>query len=159
MWAGQGGKEGYGEKPVSHNVWGGRQLVQAGRKYDRIGASGTQSRSVPKLQRAMKFLHSGGIGKLYAAKALCFKPRNSIKMQPDTPVPAGLDYDLWLGPAPWRPFNANRLHYQWHWHWDYGTTDMGNPGIHQMDIMRWGMNTHDYPHTIHGIGRLYDTRV
>ena len=156
IWSCQAGKDVYVEKPISHNVFEGRQAVNAARKYDRIVAAGTQSRSKPVFQRAMKFLHDGGIGKLFGAKALCYKPRNSIGYQADSEVPEGLDYDLWLGPAPWRPYNANRIHYTWHWHWDTGTTDMGNQGIHQMDIMRWGMDKTEYPHSIKGIGGLYE---
>ena len=155
IWACQAGKDVYVEKPVSHNVSEGRRIVEAARKYDRIVQTGTQNRSEVDMQEAMKFLHEGGIGKIYMAKALCYKRRKSIGCVPDSPVPEGLDYNLWLGPAPERPFNANRLHYKWHWFWDYGTTDMGNQGIHQMDIARWGLGKSDLPRKIHGAGAKF----
>jgi hypothetical protein len=86
-----------------------------------------------------KFLHDGGLGEVYMAKGLCYKWRDTIGHTPDSPVPAGVNYDLWLGPAPKRPFSKNRFHYNWHWNWDYGNGDMGNQGIHEMDIARWGL--------------------
>ena len=88
----------------------------------------------------MDFLHSGKLGKVYLAKGLCYKPRGSIGTKADAPVPEGVDYNLWLGPAPDRPFNPNRFHYEWHWNWDYGGGDLANQGIHQMDLARWGLN-------------------
>jgi len=82
------------------------------------------------------------------AKGLCYKPRGSIGHKPDGPVPAGVDYNLWLGPAPERPFNPNRFHYNWHWFWDYGNGELGNQGIHQMDVARWGLNKHEFPKAV-----------
>ena len=82
------------------------------------------------------------------AKGLCYKPRGSIGHKPDGPVPAGVDYNLWLGPAPERPFNPNRFHYNWHWFWDYGNGDLGNQGIHQMDVARWGLGKHEFPKAV-----------
>ena len=155
IWACQAGKDVYVEKPVSHNVSEGRRIVEAARKYGRIVQTGTQSRSVPALQQAMKFMHDGGIGKIYMAKGLCYKRRKSIGNTPDGPAPEGVDYNLWLGPAPERPYSRNRFHYNWHWIWDYGTTDMGNQGIHQMDIARWGLNKHELPTKIHGAGEKF----
>ena len=150
IWACQAGKDVYVEKPVSHNISEGRRIVEAARKYDRVVQTGTQGRSSPAMQEAIKFIHDGGIGKVYMAKGLCYKRRKSIGHTPDAPVPEGVDYDLWLGPAPERPFSRNRFHYNWHWMWDYGTTDMGNQGVHQMDIARWGINKHELPARING---------
>ncbi|MGC8642343.1 MAG: Gfo/Idh/MocA family protein [Isosphaeraceae bacterium] len=145
VWACQAGKDVYVEKPVSHNVTEGRRMVEAARKYKRIVQAGTQLRSHKGIQDAMAFIHSGKLGKVYMAKGLCYKPRGSIGHKPDGPVPPGVDYDIWLGPAPQRPFNPNRFHYNWHWFWDYGNGDLGNQGIHQMDLARWGLGKHEFP--------------
>jgi len=155
IWACQAGKHVYVEKPTSHNIWEGRKMVEAARKYNRVVAVGMQNRSIRGVQSAMKFLHEGKLGDIYSAKGLCFKPRDSIGEKQNTPVPAGVHYDLWLGPAPYRPFNPNRFHYNWHWFWDYGCTDLGNQGPHQMDIARWGMNKNGYPQKIHCSGGYY----
>jgi predicted dehydrogenase len=148
IWAVQAGKDVYVEKPVSHNVSEGRRMVEAARKYNRIVQTGTQLRSHKGIQDAMAFVHSGKLGKVYMAKGLCYKPRGSIGHQPDGPVPPGVDYNLWLGPAPERPFNPNRFHYNWHWHWDYGNGDLGNQGIHQMDVARWGLGKQEFPKAV-----------
>jgi predicted dehydrogenase len=145
IWACQAGKDVYVEKPVSHNVTEGRRMVEAARKYNRIVQTGTQIRSHKGIQDAIAFLNSGKLGKVYMAKGLCYKPRGSIGHKPDGPVPAGVDYNIWLGPAPERPFNPNRFHYNWHWFWDYGNGDLGNQGIHQMDIARWGLGKQEFP--------------
>ena len=155
VWACQAGKDVYVEKPTSHNIWEGRQAVEAARKYSRIVQAGMQNRSNRSVQAAIKFLHEGGIGDVYMAKGLCFKPRESIGRKPNSPVPQGVHYDLWLGPAPYRPFNENRFHYNWHWFWDYGCADLGNQGPHQMDIARWGMNKYDYPVKVHCSGGYF----
>ena len=158
IWACQAGKDVYLEKPISHNISEGRRIIEAARKYNRIVQAGTQGRSSEMLRSAIEFLHNGGIGKIYMAKGMCYKRRVSIGRQPDAPVPDGVDYDLWLGPAPKRAYNRNRFHYNWHWFWDYGTTDMGNQGVHQMDIARWGLGKNELPRKIHGIGGkfIYD---
>ncbi len=135
----QAGKDVYVEKPCSHNIWEGRQLVAAARKHNRIVQHGTQGRSSPAIREAIQKLQQGVIGEVYMARALCFKWRPTIGRQPDGPVPAGVNYDLWLGPAPQRPFNPNRFHYNWHWFWDYGNGDLGNQGVHEMDMARWGL--------------------
>ena len=155
IWACQAGKDVYVEKPVSHNIWEGRQIVNAARKYNCLVQAGTQNRSNPSVRAAMKFLHDGGIGDVYMAKGLCFKPRDTIGRKPDSATPPGVNYDLWLGPAPLRPFNENRFHYTWHWFWDYGCADLGNQGPHQMDIARWGLNKSEYPERIHCAGGKY----
>ena len=139
IWACQAGKDVYVEKPLSHNIWEGRKLVEAARKYNRIVQHGTQCRSSQALIEGMQKLKEGVIGKVYMAKGLCYKWRDTIKRTPESAVPAGVNYDQWLGPAPQRPFSANRFHYNWHWHWDTGNGDIGNQGVHQMDIARWGL--------------------
>ncbi|MBI1765922.1 MAG: Gfo/Idh/MocA family oxidoreductase [Acidobacteria bacterium] len=139
IWACQAGKHVYLEKPCSQSYWEGRQLVAAARKYDRIVQHGTNSRSGVALREGMQKLREGVIGEVYMARGLCFKPRNTIGKKPDGAAPAGVNYDLWLGPAPQRAFNPNRFHYNWHWNWDYGNGDIGNQGIHEMDIARWGL--------------------
>ncbi len=155
IWACQAGKDVYVEKPLSYCVLEGRKAVQAARKYGRVVQVGTGGRSSAANIAAMKFLHDGGLGDIYMAKGLCYKPRDSIGRKKDSPVPKGLHWDLWLGPAPYRPFNENRFHYNWHWFWDTGTTDMGNQGSHQMDIARWGLNKRVHPVKIHGTGNYY----
>ena len=145
------GKDVYVEKPCSHNIWEGRQLVNAARKYQRMCQHGTQGRSSPAIREAVAKLHQGLIGEVYMARGVCFKWRPSIGKTPDEPVPPGVDYDLWLGPAPKRPFNPNRFHYNWHWHWDYGNGDMGNQGVHEMDMARWGLGV-KMPSKVHAAG-------
>jgi len=140
IWAMQAGKDVYVEKPVSHNITEGRRMEEVRVKYNRVCQAGTQSRSSPAHQQAIKYIHDGKIGKVMLARGLCYKLRKSIGHFDDSPVPPGVDYDLWLGPAAERPFNRNRFHYEWHWNWDYGDGDIGNQGIHQMDLCRWALN-------------------
>ena len=138
IWACQAGKDAYVEKPVSHNVSEGRVLAEAARKYGRIVQCGTQSRSSVGLQQAVKWGQAGNLGKLQWARGTCYKRRPSIgKVDGPTPFPAGIDQDLWFGPAPVKPLMRKKLHYDWHWVWDTGNGDLGNQGIHQMDIARW----------------------
>lgn len=132
------GKDVYCEKPVSHNVWEGRQLVAAAQKYERICQCGTQSRSSPSLQKAVQFVQDGNLGKIQYAIGTCYKPRLSIgKLDKPLQVPSHIDYDLWCGPAEKRELFRPNLHYDWHWDFNTGNGDMGNQGIHQMDIARW----------------------
>ena len=138
IWAIQAGADVYVEKPVSHNVWEGRQLVNAARKYKKIVQTGTQARSSKCIQDAVKWVQAGNLGKIKVSRGLCYKRRPSIGDIADTKeVPREVDYNLWLGPAPKKPLTRERLHYDWHWMWDYGNGDLGNQGIHQMDIARW----------------------
>ncbi|MDX1326953.1 MAG: Gfo/Idh/MocA family oxidoreductase, partial [Arenibacter sp.] len=140
IWACQAGKHVYVEKPSSHNVWEGRKMVEAARKYNRVVQVGFQNRSISNVMQAMEFLHNGGIGEVYMARGTCFKPRDSFGISADTAPPASLNYDLWLGPAAYRPYNEKRGHYNWHWHWNTGNGDTGNQGPHQFDVARWGLN-------------------
>lgn len=138
IWAIQADADVYVEKPVSHNVWEGRQLVNAARKYKKIVQTGTQARSSKCIQDAVKWVQAGNLGKIKVSRGLCYKRRPSIGDVVDTmEVPREVDYNLWLGPAPKKPLTRERLHYDWHWMWDYGNGDLGNQGIHQMDIARW----------------------
>jgi predicted dehydrogenase len=137
IWSIQAGKHVSVEKPCCHNFLEGRKLVEAARKYNVCVQDGAEQRSNPCAISAAKFLRDGGLGEVYLSKGLCYKWRDTIGAKPDGPVPPGVHYDLWLGPARKRPFNPNRFHYNWHWNWDYGNGDMGNQGIHEMDIARW----------------------
>ncbi len=140
VWACQAGKDVYVEKPVSHNVWEGRQAVEAARKFQRIVQTGTQSRSSEAIQRAIAFLRSGELGKIKWARGLCYKRRASIgRVSGPQPIPTTVDYDLWTGPAPLEPLMRARLHYDWHWRWATGNGDLGNQGIHEMDLGRWAL--------------------
>lgn len=140
LWAIQAGKDVYCEKPVSHNVSEGRRVVQAARKYGKIVQTGTQCRSNPGMRDAMQFIHGGGIGDVKIARGLCYKRRTSIGPKGEYPIPVGVDYNLWLGPAPEKKLTRPKFHYDWHWQWDYGNGDLGNQGIHQMDLCRWALN-------------------
>jgi predicted dehydrogenase len=152
IWACQAGKDVYVEKPCSHNLWEGQQMVRAASKYSRIVQHGTQSRSMPGVMAAMEKLQKEQIvGDIYLSRGLCFKWRDTIGCAPISPVPAGVDYDLWTGPAPMQPFTKNHFHYNWHWFWNYGNGDLGNQGIHQMDIARWGLGL-GFPNKISAFG-------
>jgi predicted dehydrogenase len=151
IWACQAGKDVYVEKPCSHNVFESKQIVAAARKYDRLVQHGTNSRSTAGLKEAVQQLRDGLIGDVYMARGLCFKWRDTIGRTPVQPVPAGVHYDEWLGPAPKTEFTKNRFHYNWHWFWDYGNGDFGNQGIHEVDICRWGLGV-KYPKKISAIG-------
>jgi predicted dehydrogenase len=151
VWACQAGKHVYVEKPASHNVREGRKMVEAARKYDRVVQLGTQCRSAPHYLDLIAAIRAGRIGRVHMAKAWNSQRRRTIGHKADAPVPAGVDYDLWLGPAPARPFNPNRFHSTWHWHWDYGTDDMGNDGVHDLDIARWGLGV-EGPSTVSAAG-------
>jgi predicted dehydrogenase len=139
IWTCQAGKDVYIEKPCSHNWFEGRQLVRAVKKYHRICQHGSQSRSNPGMIEAIKHVQDGTIGKVYMARALCYKWRDTIGHAQPEPVPAGVNYDLWTGPAPLKPFTRNRFHYNWHWIWDTGNGEVGNQAIHEIDIARWGL--------------------
>jgi predicted dehydrogenase len=155
IWACQAEKDVFVEKPVSHTVVEGRKMVEAARKYNRIVQTGTQARSSISTVNAFKFIQEGGLGDIYMAKGLCLKPRASIGHTKNTAIPKGVDWDAFLGPAPYRPFNENRFHYKWHWFWDTGNGDMGNQGIHQADMARWALNKWTHPVRIYGTGDYF----
>jgi len=178
IWGLQAGKHVYVEKPASHTVWEGRKMVEAQQRFGKLVQVGTMNRSRPAVRTAIKFMQDGNIGKIYMARGLCFKPRASIGKYPDGPMQAGekfaltvgstnyepaydaqylskVDYDLWIGPAPKKPFNRNRFHYNWHWQWDYGNGDTGNQGPHQFDIARWGLGKQEHPVKITSVGGYF----
>jgi predicted dehydrogenase len=140
IWAMKAGKDVYVEKPGSHNIFEGRMLIEAQKKYKRVFQHGVQLRSSTAIQEAIKHLRDGVIGDVYMARGLVFKWRPDIGDKGTEPVPAGLDYDLWTGPAEMRPFSRNYVHYNWHWHWNYGNGDVGNQGIHETDLCMWGLD-------------------
>jgi len=175
IWACQAGKDVYVEKPCSHNIFESQQIVAAARKYDRIVQQGSQSRSSAALQEGVKRMRDGEFGEVYMTRGLCYKWRDTIGKYPDGPMAEGsekfgytvgargsegpytpeylshVDYDLWQGPAQARPFNRNRFHYNWHWFWDTGNGDLGNQGIHEVDISRWGLGV-THPTKVSAIG-------
>lgn len=155
IWACQTGKHVYVEKPASHNVWEGRKMVEAARKYNRRVQVGFQNRSIENVMEAMKFLHEGGIGDVYMARGLCYKPRGSFGKVANSTPPESLHYDEWLGPAPFRPYNEKHVHYNWHWFWPTGNGDTGNQGPHQFDVARWGMNKNEHPVSVYSTGGIY----
>ena len=151
IWGCQAGKDVYVEKPCSHNIFEARQIVAAAQKYNRMVQHGTNSRSPWRSAEAVRRCARALIGDVYMARGLCFKWRDTIGRAAVEPVPAGVHYDLWLGPAPKHEFTKNRFHYNWHWFWDYGNGDFGNQGIHEMDIARWGLGV-KYPTKVSAIG-------
>ncbi|MDX2180941.1 MAG: Gfo/Idh/MocA family oxidoreductase [Bryobacteraceae bacterium] len=146
------GKDVYVEKPASHNIREGRLMIDAARRNGKLMQVGTQSRSRESTVRAIELIKSGKIGRVLMAKAWNIQLRDDIGHKEDGPVPPGVDYETWLGPAPWIPFNENRFHYKWHWHWHFGTGDAGNDGAHQIDIARWALGE-SYPVRVSGSGR------
>jgi len=176
IWACQAGKHVFVEKPVCHNIWEGRKMVEAARKYNCLVQAGFQNRSLGNVRQAMKALHEGIIGDVYMARGLCYKRRdpigkvkegvgtgpdyeytifNSPGKQYSADYMANVDYDYWTGPADRLPFSYNRFHYNWHWHWNYGGGDTHNQGPHQFDIARWGLNKNEHPVRISSSGGLY----
>jgi predicted dehydrogenase len=152
IWAIQAGKDVYVEKPVSHNVSEGRRVVDAARKHGKICQAGTQCRSALGTNQLMDFLHKGGIGEIKLARGLCYKSRESIGPRGTYEVPSGVDYNVWCGPAPMNPLTRPKFHYDWHWQWDYGNGDLGNQGIHQMDLARWGLGQTDLGRSVISYG-------
>jgi predicted dehydrogenase len=158
IWACQAGKDVYVEKPASHNIYEGQRMIEVARKTGRMVQVGSQSRSIAHKIEAMKMLQEGVIGKIHLAKALCYKRRPSIGKKPllDQP-PAGIDWDMFLGPAQLKKFSETRFAYNWHWFWDTGNGDIGNQGVHEMDIARWGLGV-NWPKSVVSTGGkfLYD---
>ena len=149
----QAGKDVYVEKPVSHNVWEGRQAAMWSTKLSRLCQCGTQSRSSPSLKEAVAFVREGKLGQIQYAIGTCYKPRASIgKLDKPLQIPAYIDYDLWCGPAEKRELFRPRLSYDWHWDYNTGNGDMGNQGIHQMDIARWFLGEQQLSPKVMSIG-------
>lgn len=139
VWACQAGKDVYVEKPASHNIVEGRRMIEAARKYNRVVQHGTQRRASPHWTSAAEYVQSGKLGHVGMARAWIIRPRKNLGKPPDEPVPADVDYDLWLGPASLRPFNPNRFHYNWNWFWEYGGGELPNNGVHMLDMARRGL--------------------
>jgi predicted dehydrogenase len=155
IWACQAGKHVYVEKPASYNIFEGRKMVEAARKYNVRVQVGLNNRSSANVREAIKFLHDGGIGDVFMARGLCYKPRDSYGVAVDGVPPPTFHYDRWLGPAPQRPYSEKRSHYVWHWYWDTGNGDTGNTGPHQLDIARWGLNKNEHPLSVYSTGGLF----
>lgn len=158
IWAMQAGKDVYVEKPVSHNVVEGRRMVQAARKYQRICQAGLQARSNPGMRDAIRFVHAGNIGQILLARGLCYKRRGGIGAVGRYQVPSAVDYDMWLGPASIAPLTRSRFHFDWHWQDAYGNGDLGNQGVHQMDICRWGLGVGSLSETMFSMGGRFGFR-
>jgi predicted dehydrogenase len=152
----QAGKDVYCEKPISHNLSEGRRMIEAARRYNRVVQAGTQRRSGALLAKAVKFLRDGGLGKIYSGKTVVYRGRDPIGVVANSTAPAGVNYDMWLGPAPARPFSENHFHYHWHFFWEYGTSDLGNTGVHSLDATRWLIGKQEHPRTIYCVGGLYE---
>ena len=152
IWSCQAGKDVYVEKPISHNVTEGRRCVEAARKYGRIVQHGTQQRSSSSRASEIAAVQSGKYGKLLVSKGYCCKPRWSIGRQEPTAPPPEVDFDLWLGPAPKQPYHGNLVHYNWHWFWDFGNGDIGNQGIHELDVARWAIPGASIPTKVWSLG-------
>ncbi len=151
IYACQAGKHVYVEKPPSHNVWEGRKMVEAARRYRRVVQVGTQNRSAPYVRKALEYLKSGALGKVHLLKVYNLKSGGPFRAAGESPQPEGLDYDAWLGPAPRRPFSLSHFHGTWHAWWAYSGGDMADDGIHQLDIARW-LAGKDYPRAVTASG-------
>jgi predicted dehydrogenase len=154
IWAIHAGKDVYLEKPVSHNVSEGRRIVEFARKHGKIVQTGTQSRSsLTGIKAAVAWVREGHLGKIKVSRGICYKRRDSIgKVDGPQPIPPNIDYDLWCGPAPVKPLMRKRLHYDWHWVWDTGNGDLGNQGIHEMDVARWFLGVMELSPRVFAVG-------
>ena len=146
------GKHVYVEKPPSHNIREGRLMIEAARRHDRVMQVGTQSRSSEGIREGIELLRDGAIGDVLLVKVINSQRRANIGHGQPSDPPAHIDYDQWVGPAPWIRYQANRLHYGWHWSYKFGTGDMGNDGVHDLDIGLWGLGVETHPTTVHGYG-------
>jgi predicted dehydrogenase len=155
VWACQAGKDVYVEKPVCFTVTEGRRMVEAARKYNRIVQAGLNYRSDRRYRAGVRYIRDGSFGKPYRANAVVFRGRASIGRVKESSIPTGVNWDLFLGPAPYRAFNMNRFHYGWHYFWDTSTTEVGANGVHIMDTVRWALDKNEHPVKIHCVGGLY----
>lgn len=150
----QAGMDVYVEKPASHSIWEGRKMVEAARKYNRVAQVGTQNRSAEYVKEALEYVRSEQFGAVHFVRVVNSKLREPMKAEADSDVPAGVDYDMWLGPAPIRRFNLNHFHYTWHWFWNYGGGDLANDGVHQIDLARWAIDR-TLPESVTSIGAVH----
>jgi len=155
IWACQAGKDVYVEKPVSYNLSEGRKMVEAAEKYKRIVLGGMNYRFHKTVNEAIKLIHAGKLGKVHMAKSIAYNQRPSIGITKESSVPDGVHWDMFLGPAPFRPFSENRFLYNWHWMWDTGTSDLGNIGIYHLDVARWALNKNTHPVSVYTTGGLF----
>ena len=139
IWAMQSGKDAYVEKPVSHNISEGRRIVQVSRKTGKMCQGGTQNRSNMALAEAVEYMRAGKLGDVKLARSIIYGRRDSIGPKGKYELPANVDYDLFMGPAPLSPLTRKSLHYDWHWDWQTGNGELGNNNIHSLDICRWGL--------------------
>lgn len=152
IWACQAGKDVYCEKPCSYTLWEGRKMVEAARKYARIVQVGLQRRSSLRVRSVTSYVRQGNFGSAYRAKAVVYRGRISIGKVQEASIPDGVNWDLYLGPAPYRAFDLNRFHYGWHFFWDTSTSEIGNNGVHHLDVLRWGLDKQVHPVKIHCTG-------
>jgi predicted dehydrogenase len=145
IWACQAGKDVYVEKPLCHNIREGRKMVEAARKYNRVVQVGLNRRSENRNRSGVRFVHEGKFGPVYRAKAVVFRGRTSIGKVQEASIPKGVNWDLFLGPAPYRPFDLNHFHYGWHYFWNTATGEVGNNGVHAIDLVRWALNKNVHP--------------
>jgi predicted dehydrogenase len=155
IWGCQAGKDVYVEKPVSYTLREGRKMVEAARKYNRIVQAGLNRRSEKRNIAATRFAREAKFGPVYRAKAVVFRGRTSIGRVQESSIPKGVHWDLYLGPAPYRAFTLNRFHYGWHFFWDTSTTEVGNNGVHAIDLVRWGLNKNEHPVKISCVGGVF----
>ena len=155
IWACQAGKDVYVEKPVSHNLREGRKMVEAARKYNRIVQAGLNRRSENSNKAGVGFVQAATLGKPYRAKAVVFRPRTSIGKIQESSIPKGVNWDLYLGPAPYKAYTLNRFHYGWHYSWDTATGEVGNNGVHAIDVVRWGLDKSVHPVKVTCSGGLF----
>ena len=152
IWACQAGKDVYCEKPCSYTLREGRKMVEAAEKYSRMVQIGLQRRSSRRVRSVVRFVRGGAFGTAYRAKAVIYRGRISIGKVRESSVPAGVNWDLYLGPAPYRAFDLNRFHYGWHFFWDTSTSEIGNNGVHHLDVLRWGLDKQVHPVRVHCTG-------
>ena len=155
IWACQAGKDVYVEKPGTHSISEGRSMIAAAKKYDRIVQHGVQLRSSEAIREAVAKLQEGIIGDVYMARTTIFKWRPKLERFPVSEAPPKtLDYDLWVGPGKYRPYSRNHVHYNWHWTWDFGNGEIGNQGVHETDMLQWGLGV-NLPTKIAAMGGKY----
>jgi predicted dehydrogenase len=152
IWACQAGKDVYVEKPMSHCVVEGRRCIEAARRYGRLVQHGTQQRSSSFRANEIAAVQSGKYGRLLVSKGYCCKPRWSIGRKKNSTPPEHLAFDLWLGPAPKQPYHGNLVHYNWHWFWDFGNGEIGNQGVHEIDVARWAIKGATLPTKVWSLG-------
>jgi predicted dehydrogenase len=152
IWACQAGKDVYVEKPCSYTLWEGRKMVEAARKYNRMVQVGLNRRSSLRIRSAVDFVRKGSFGKPYRAKSIVYRGRISVGKVQESSIPQGVHWDLYMGPAPYRAFTLNRFHYGWHYFWDTATGEVGNNGVHTLDVVRWGLDKQVHPVRIHCAG-------